>query len=899
VALRSLGLAACVALGATTLRAGGDASLELQVVDASGRKRAQASADLSAADGTGASYTAHAGRGGALAFYDVPPGAYRLVVEDVGLAPASATLRLEADETAWLTAVLSSGEGSSRIDGLVVDTGGYGTTFGAEALRDLPSSRDAWSLLETAETSSVADRIDGGGLWTGQAARFAAHGGSYAESSFRLGDADVTDPFGSGAPLLRPDLDGLAGLVATTALVPPEDAGSGPRLLLLPPRPGNFWRGTLQGAATTAGLQAAVPAGPPAIARYDSWRRGAFSLGGPLAGDRLGIALAGSATAVSRLERDEADAREGRARSLLAHIVWRGAPRQEAALLALVQDARRPEPARALFGDRALRQDAFTLVQGSWRRASDSGALLKLTAAYARARSSAEGRGGTTVGTVEPLSDGPIADALLDGPGHRQRVEGSLTARAAPRRWGPALQFFSLGLETAATRAELAPSGAVTAAELVGGVPARVWEFGRRDAASRWSATELAAHLGDRVRLTDRLLVQAEGRLESTRAESAAGSGHISWLTLSPRLHARLRLDGSGRLALFGGWGRLRHRLPLRLLAFGDPTAPAALVSRWLDDGDRSFTATERGPAVAQAGPGASGSSIDPGLAAPRTDELVAGLEARLGGRATVRLTGIHRRGRRLVESVNVGAPAAAYRSFTVPDPAGDLLNPADDQQLPIYDRLPASFLADRSVLTNPPAHTTLNEAVELVLELRPARGLEVRVGATAHRSDGSAAGRGFRPDENDPGLPGERFDDPNADTFGYGRLFFDRAYTIKIAAWYHHRRRGPRLGAVARYQDGQPFARLVLSPGLEQGAEAVRAIPDGRSRFAYTFTLDARAEQGLGLGRTRLSAVVEGFNLLGTAHEVEEDVFSGPGYRIPIAQQPPRAVRLGLRLDF
>ena len=27
--------------------------------------------------------------------------------------------------------------------------------------------------------------------------------------------------------------------------------------------------------------------------------------------------------------------------------------------------------------------------------------------------------------------------------------------------------------------------------------------------------------------------------------------------------------------------------------------------------------------------------------------------------------------------------------------------------------------------------------------------------------------------------------------------------------------------------------------------------------------------------------------------------VFSGPGYRIPIAQQPPRAVRLGLRLDF
>ena len=48
-----------------------------------------------------------------------------------------------------------------------------------------------------------------------------------------------------------------------------------------------------------------------------------------------------------------------------------------------------------------------------------------------------------------------------------------------------------------------------------------------------------------------------------------------------------------------------------------------------------------------------------------------------------------------------------------------------------------------------------------------------------------------------------------------------------------------------------------------------------------------------------RLSAVVEGFNLLGTAHEVEEDVVTGAGFRTPTAQQPPRALRLGLRLDF
>jgi len=44
---------------------------------------------------------------------------------------------------------------------------------------------------------------------------------------------------------------------------------------------------------------------------------------------------------------------------------------------------------------------------------------------------------------------------------------------------------------------------------------------------------------------------------------------------------------------------------------------------------------------------------------------------------------------------------------------------------------------------------------------------------------------------------------------------------------------------------------------------------------------------------------VAEGFNLFNNAHEVEEDVVSGPGFRTPTASQPPRVVRVGLRLDL
>jgi hypothetical protein len=260
------------------------------------------------------------------------------------------------------------------------------------------------------------------------------------------------------------------------------------------------------------------------------------------------------------------------------------------------------------------------------------------------------------------------------------------------------------------------------------------------------------------------------------------------------------------------------------------------------------------------------------------------------------RLTGVRRRDRNLLESVNTGVDASQYTVRLIPDPAGDLIGPQDDQLLPVYDRLPASFGRDAYLLTNPEDLTSLHEGVEFTLERTRGR-LQLLLGATAARSTGPAAWRGFRTFENDPGLLGELRDDPNADTFAQGRLFFDRAYTIKLSTGWDGR--DVRAGLVARYQDGQPFARLVIVPDLRQGPEAVRAVPNGRHRFTYALTVDARIEATLPVASRRLAVVAEAFNLLGTAHEVEEDVVSGPEFRTVTAVQPPRAIRLGLRYAF
>jgi hypothetical protein len=170
--------------------------------------------------------------------------------------------------------------------------------------------------------------------------------------------------------------------------------------------------------------------------------------------------------------------------------------------------------------------------------------------------------------------------------------------------------------------------------------------------------------------------------------------------------------------------------------------------------------------------------------------------------------------------------------------------------------------------------------------------------GATAARAVGPAGNRGFQANENDQGILGELYTDPNAATNARGRLFNDRAYTIKLAGIYRFPKE-IRLSVIARYQDGQPFARLVIVPGLAQGAEAIRAFPNGDSRFAYTLTVDARLQKGFAIGGHRIVAMLDAFNLLNQSNEVEELTLTGPSYRIPTAVQPPRTLRAGLRITF
>ena len=119
--------------------------------------------------------------------------------------------------------------------------GGYGTRFDSTALRLLPQSGSIWGLIERADPLVVTERIEGGGAYP-EMQRIGASGASWTQTSYRLGEADITDPDPTGYPLLYPNLDALEAMNVITAGQTPDGYGGGTAVTLVPRRPTAAWQ---------------------------------------------------------------------------------------------------------------------------------------------------------------------------------------------------------------------------------------------------------------------------------------------------------------------------------------------------------------------------------------------------------------------------------------------------------------------------------------------------------------------------------------------------------------------------------------------------------------------------------------------------------------------------------
>jgi hypothetical protein len=818
-------------------------------------------------------------RDGIATFSGLTPGTYR-----IELGGRTGVILLNPREVAVVDA--------NTLEVLERRATGEGTHLTRRWFDDLASAGDLWSLIETTAPFVIADRMDNGGLGTGRSALLGSRGSSWTTARVMVGGANAIAPNLHGQMPFNPDLFAADSISIVTGLAAVDIRTPGVVVAVTPRAPARIMRGMLGAAFTTPGMVAANRHEfAPSQFSTEDWRHGHALAEGPI-GARTGFLLS-LANSRSRFLEGEQIPWTSRATRLAGALTHRPSDQSQVGLRLGVQRVSYPFDDRRQFRDRmVLEQGRFWQATGTWERMLDSGTFLEsLVSAQSGSFTpeTANSAGGTVDRVVDSFVPGPAVDART------RHWEASFTLHTPVRRWFGGHHELRAGLQAQRTTYRGVRLTQHDIAELVGDLPARIWRPNRVDQQSRRSVVEGALFVADRMSLGARLTVEAGVRVDLTRGSARGNPTTVGWTALSPRLSAQWHL---GPVALFGGAGWYVDPLTVTQLAHGDPGEVAYDVHLWNDiDNDARFAEGEAGTLVARSGRHSSVASIDPDLTAPRTFEYTGGIEFRVGRHITMRSAAVWRQSTGLLASVNTGVPVSMYDQRNIFDPGEDWDNPIDDRTLLVYDRRPEAFGLDHFTLTNPDDATATYEGLETSWTMRT-RPVEMIFGALAYRTRTWAANRGFGPLENDQSVLGEVFENPNARPLVQGSNFFDRSYVGKLAGTIHLPA-GFHFGFSARYQDGQPFARVVVVPDVTVGPEMVHAYRTGRTRYTYTLTLDLRLQKTMTLGGRSAAVFLDVFNATAHRNEVGEDAATTPLFRRSTFAQPPLTLRIGARFGW
>jgi hypothetical protein len=782
-----------------------------------------------------------------------------------------------------------------------------GATFTVDTLGVLPVTGSVFSVTDTVVPDTIVERIEPGASNPGSAARVGAHGSTWTQTTFRVGDVDITNPIGNGAPLLIPGVESWDSIEVATGLMPIDVSAPGMAVTLMPRRPASSdWTRSIQFIGSPPAFNAgSSTASPPAISRVNSWANADLFLSGPLVTEKVGALLSATWTRSTRFDRSDPATLNSSLASVFFNLVNTPTKVDEIRTVGWVQRARDASANGLVYGQSdAAQHNSGLHLQSAWQRVLGNGDTgVRLFGSYTIGRRSTDLLSPGSL-VADSVTGVPIPDLLNPGVGGDHtwtfggRINKSLTTG------GGTTNDVMVGLDytgASSSNQSIPPS---RVGELVNGIPARVWDFTDPVAISEWRSSNISFFANDTVALLPSLTINAGFRFEGINGSAEGGATPISWRNVMPRAGFHWAMLDFWHLAAFGQYGQYAHRLPLAALAYGDPAAPTAAVYRWTATTAGLPQPDTIGPLVERWGPGTGGdptfSAIDPGLKRPVMHEAVLGFEAHPRPSAFVRLSAIGRRETNIMGVVNVGVPFSSYTTVAVPDQGVDTVGAGDDQTLIFYNRSPATFGGDRYLLTNP-ANPAGDESTfvgaELVGQLRH-HNFFVMAGITAGRSEEIAGNRGFGPLENDEGVLGDVYSNPNSGTNPEGRVFTERGYTIKTALTYLFSHDWS-LSAIGRYQDGQHFARIVIEPDLNQGADFARAFRNGRTRFTFSMTVDARLQKTFTIADRKLTAMIDAYNLFNQSLEVEEDSVTGPSSRLTTAVQPPRVLMLGVRVPF
>ena len=773
--------------------------------------------------------------------------------------------QLSLDDRPGVT-VLVDASAATRVD-LVADPAGL---LHAPPPAPTPTYPEAFSLhglLLSREPATVTQPLDFAGLSDNRLAVASQGAASWTRTAYSLDGMDATDSYQPGRPSILPDVEAVQN--AATALYLKE--------------PGDSWHGALSTADTASALAAT---NAPASERFTSFTRDRAEAGGPLTkwADLI-ASFAGqwSAQTVplaapdaqqhsrllfenarSRIRAGSRDQIEALYSGSSIHLSGWGEP---AGFEALAGGRMMPQfPLPGGFAGESER-DRFDFLQAAWTHVLSRG-LLQVRYGYSDAHLDTTSSGSQS--SIELLGGAVTGAAPLANLATRSRhgVEGVL-AIASNRHHIAA----DAGFEASAPRNRFTtPSSTelITAA----GVPAFTVVF-NTPADSSERVDSYHATVSDRWTLAPALSLDAALTADFSRSD------RIAWNSAAPRVGIAWRVPHSRGLALSGSFSRDYAPLAGRYLDFGDPNSLAAQVYLY------------QGPLIARFGGPYSG--IDPALHRPYADQFDVAARIEPLSRLWASIHLFRRDEKQRIAAVNVGVPAQAFTPVAV-------LDPYNGQPLTVFEQNPSTFGQDRYLLTNPPGLREQNSG--LVAELANQwRRLTFHLSFVAEKSYGPT-NPGDAVFENDPGVVGALFADPNTLIHAAGRSFLDRAYVAKAQVVYLLPA-GLELASVANYLDGLPFARQLLVTGLAQGpivvATTVRGSPEGGNRSQYVANWNLRLERAFPLPAGRVAAALDVLNVTNAAKRLQESDLSSPAFnlRLPVAIQPPRFARFELRYEF
>jgi hypothetical protein len=865
---------------------------------------------------------------GSFVLAGIPPGKYGLTVEGSGFTPVSyrdvvmepSGVRLVRIRLAPGSSSLLSGPGPVWTE--LTDTS-CRTLIDASQVQKMPSANNLWSLVENQDLSATTNRIDVGGVWASLPALWSSRGSvSWTQSSYWINGLDATDPYITGTPLFYPDLDAFELVDHSNARHPISYLSPGGALDLVPKQGTADYHGSVSASMSSAGMTSnSVPSrlqneGLNERNKLNSFGNYGLQFSGPLIAERLLVF-----TSLSRLNinRDVAEFEpddKGTVSSALVNLTY-ALGRGSLHLLWTGQAVHHPTAGagrQVPFSATVNKKDYYNILQLIWRTSFRPNHHVELGAAYTQGQL----HSAFQAGILEPHSEevfrkNPWGAAAAAGRDDRRTAhlqgKGQFTS-GRPSRVLHRLDY-GLSLRYAESTAEAKVLDNIHLHYLED----EPFEIVRFNTPLRHRENSLETHLFLEDLITFRNLASLSWgfHLVSTRGRapqvnSSAGTappdqqegGRIDWLNVSPRLGFALPLSRDKSLTLRVSAARYYFELPLQYLAYGNPQAPGGLAYPWTDGNHNGqYEPGEEGALWRREGPFYA--SIDPGLKRPSTDEFTVSFTKIFGRDLYLTLAGFYRETRHLVETQNVGVPLDSYRPVPLYDAGDDAIpGTSDDLYLTVYDQDKGTLGNDLFLLTNPDDHSRVNRYRGLDLTLVKKYGeTAFFFTATAIEAIGTAS-PGNTEFENDDGVIGALYDNPNASLFAKGRLRFDRAYTARLGLSFPLPL-GIRLSGLVKYYDGQPFSRKIIVTGLNQGPFYVQAFSRGVARYEFNMTVDLRIEKTISLGRTRGRIFLEAYNLFDWAMATQENEWTGPEFTLRYATevQSPRVLRFGVRYEF